>query len=214
MTDNRKVSSTNLGLILLTFMVLVDGCWAADEFFSRTVVDSCSSDESVRRCLGSMFDKLTTLNEAIARSRERVSSNTKLLGFEEELIELHAELDQRAGVESIITHLLREDCDFEPESGWSETSCMEDLEHIPRFDRTMMEIYVAKMRQYLEDSSLILQPEDRLANVIHLQAKLNYELRAQVEFREQIKAGFWIDERYAKRRQAAIKMSQALLGNE
>lgn len=69
------------------------------------------------------------------------------------------------------------------------------------------------MRDYLEKGDLLLQPEDRLANVINLQAKLSAELRQQVEFRDQIKAGFWIDERYAKRRQAAIEMSRALAGN-
>lgn len=213
MTDNRKVSSANLGLILLTFMVLSDGAWSADEFFPRAVVDSCGSDESVRRCLTHMFDKLDSINKAIDVSRQRIISNTKFLGFEHELIGLHANLDQKAGLESVITHLLREDCQFEPESGWNESSCMEDFEHIPRFDRSVMEIYVDKMREYLENGELILHPEDRLAHAIHLQAKLNNELRKQVEFRDHTKAGFWIDERYAKRRQAAINMSQTLLGN-
>lgn len=201
-----------MGLILLTFMVLADGARSADEFFPRTVVDTCSSDESVRRCLTFMFDKLGSINDAIEVSRERISSNMKFLGFEHELIELHANLDQKAGTESVITHLLREDCQFEPESGWSEASCKEDYDHIPRFNRSMMELYVNTMRHYLENASLGLHTEDRLANAIYLQAKLNAEFKEQIEFRELIKAGFWIDERYAKRRQAAITMSQSLLG--
>lgn len=121
-------------------MVLADGAQSADEFFPRTVVDSCGSDESVRRCLSHTFDRLASINDSVDKSRQRVSSNTKLLGFEHELIELHATLDQKAGTESIITHLLREDCQLEPESGWDEASCKEDSEHIPRYNRSMMEL--------------------------------------------------------------------------
>lgn len=205
----------SLTLALALWLMVGAARAAGDEFFARSKAHSmCANQESVRKCLDAAYDQLDETLKSIDEARSYLRSHPKLHGFETELVRLHALLDKRAGYESVVTHLLREDCGTELESGWNEQDCIGDLQFVPEFKSVVADMYVARIKRVAEDEQLLLTQEERVAHIIYLHRKLMDELNKQIEQRHDIKAGHWIDQRYLKRRLSTINLTAAFENEE
>lgn len=202
--------------LIISLVLLTQGgaANAADEFWTRKVIESCKASEEVKNCMSDVFDKLEATEKAIENSREFLKDNLKISDIPDELDRLHKNLDKKAGYESIITHLLREDCNEDVETGWDEQSCKDDPNYIPEFDRSMIEVYKSAIKEYLTPINLPIGQEKRTANVLFLLGKLENEFRRQEDERDRIKAGFWLTARYAQRRSAANNLAASMLTDD
>lgn len=201
-------------IICLLLLVPCDTANGADEFWTRKSIETCKAPEPLKNCMSDIFDKLEATDKAIEASREFLKSNSKVTDIADELDRLHKNLDKKAGFEAIITHLLREDCDGILETGWDEQSCKDDPNHIPEFDRTMIEVYKSSIEEYLSPINVPVGQEKRTGNVLFTLGKLQKEFMKQEDERERIKAGFWLTARYAQRRLAVNKLASSILDDE
>lgn len=172
-----------------------------NKFFGHQLVDLCNFNEPAKQCLSKILDQITAIEKDIENLRLELAKNTSLLSFGRPLIEINSRQDTLAGLESIATYVLREGCSNkeQPKDWPDEQTCIEDASHIPKFDQTLMQIYVDKVEDSIKNDKLLLSQEDRLGQAINLLSRLQSDIARQTEQREEIKAGFWINRRYAIR---------------
>lgn len=208
--------SLPISLVIINLVLLAQGgaANASDEFWSRKVIESCRASEAVKSCMAEVFDKLEATEKAIEDSRQFLKDNLKISDIPDELDRLHKNLDKKAGFESIITHLLREDCNDDLESGWNEQSCKDDPNYVPEFDRSMIEVYKSAIKEHLSPINLPINQEKRTGNILYLLGKLENEFKRQEDERDRIKAGFWLTARYDQRRSATNKLATSILGDQ
>lgn len=227
MHPTSRTLTTNVSTFLI--LLALSRVTSVDAFFDRKVIDDCRKNEPAKRCMVDVFDKLARVNEAIETSRKFLDGgDIRLLEIQEEMSILATNLEKKVGLEGIIVHLLVEDCSIvgaeakgEGEEGeksidmsngfFSEEDCKDDTEHIPRYNTTLIDIYKSKIRSWIEDKELakVVDAEERMMQILYLTGKLQAQYRLQSEHRELLKAGSWINARYAARKNKANNNNMA-----